>query len=524
MKNIQEIKKSTAGESEEITWYPVLASCVFIWLLGCNQSIVDFLTNQRGVLIVLLAFLYLSAFFYVVVWCEKRDTATVLRFILIGSFIFRAYYVLLAPYDISYHDQGAFTDLESMESGNGHLGFIEYLYNNGHLPDFDPRQRWSFYNPPFFHILGALILKFTHTMGVPAPLCYESIQIINLFAASMTIWLLYKILDRLVERKTIVLLFTAMIAFHPFFVLYSAELTNDMVCMCFMALAFYYTLRWHEEHTLSSILIIALGIGLSMFAKLNAAVISFGIGFIFLWDFWNNRQEYKKYIVQFLSFLAVCAPIGLFWPIRNYVLFKMPLLYVQELTQDNPQYISETVLKRIGFSSNGQLTYPFVKYDANIERNIWTQLFRTSLFDEINPPVENNMMASWGLLLLWITILLALILNAALVWCLWRKEVVRAEIKIFMLVEYLAMLISYIKFCFDEPFICTMNYRYISLSMLFPILGGAFWLCCRNREKPEGKKDVPWVLNGLGYCLILSFIIVSFIIELYMMQLVPGRY
>lgn len=524
MKNIHEIKNVLRGESEEITWIPILAGCVFVWLLGSNQPIVDFLTNQRGVLIVLLAFLYLSVFFYVVVWCGKRDTATVLRFILIGSFLFRAYYVLLAPYNISYHDQGEFTDLESMDSGSGHLGLIEYLYNNGHLPDFDPRQRWSFYNPPLFHILGALILKFTHTIGVAAPLCYESIQIVNLFAASMTIWLLYKILDRLIEGKQVVLLFTAMIAFHPFFILYSAELTNDMLCMCFMALAFYYTLRWHKEHTFSSILIIALGIGLSMAAKLNAAVISFGIGFIFLWDFWHNRLEYKKYIAQFLAFLAVCAPLGLFYPIRNYVLFKMPLLYVQELTPDNPQYISETVINRIGFSSKGQLTYPFVKYDAAIERNIWTQLFRTSLFDEINPPVDNNMIASWGLLLFWITILLALILNAALVWCIWRKEVVRTEIKIFMLVEYLAMLISYIKFCFDEPFICTMNYRYISLSMLFPILGGAWWLCRQNREKTEGKRNVTWALTGLGYCLVLSFIAVSFILELYMMQLVPGRY
>ena len=38
------------------------------------------------------------------------------------------------------------------------------------------------------------------------------------------------------------------------------------------------------------------------------------------------------------------------------------------------------------------------------------------------------------------------------------------DIKLFMLGIFLTYFIFYIKFCFDYPFVCTMNFRYLSIS------------------------------------------------------------
>lgn len=502
--------------SVEETWIPILIGCLLVWILGCNARLVSFLSEHRQMCIGLAVVLYFSAFFFVVGWMGKRDTAVILRFILIGSFLFHALYVLFLPYNFSRHDAGSFVGFDSNEFNDGHFGYIEYLYKMKKLPDFDPRDRWCFYNPPFFHIVTAVFLGITRQMGVAAPLCYEGMQIVTLFASSLTIWLLYKIMEQLVKKETAVMLFTAMIAFHPFFMIYSAELTNDILSTCLMLLAFYYTLRWHEEHTMSSILVIALAVGLAMFTKLNAAMIAFGIAFIFLWDFWENRAQYRKYIAQFAAFLAVCAPIGLFWPIRNLLRFGMPILYIQTLPENCPYYIDgASILERAGVSSNGQLAYPFPTLDPAVEKNIWTQLFRTALFDEWSLADRGTMAETWGLLLFWVTILLALVLNAALIWSLVKKGTVRREIKIFIVITYLTMLVSYIKFCFDEPFISTMNFRYIALAMLFPILGGAFWLCRKDVSGTAEENGIMRVIDGLGYCLTGVSIALSFVVGVY---------
>lgn len=97
------------------------------------------------------------------------------------------------------------------------------------LPDFDPRDYWSFYNPPLYHILCAVLLKITHAFGVTVPACYESIQCVNLLFSSLTVWLAEKIFAEFDLEDRTAMLFTAVFAFHPFFLLFSAQPTNDML-------------------------------------------------------------------------------------------------------------------------------------------------------------------------------------------------------------------------------------------------------------------------------------------------------
>ena len=61
-----------------------------------------------------------------------------MRILLIGS-IAKLIYSLIVPCNISRHDLGFISDWKTIE--NGHLGYIQYIYQYKHLPDFSPSER-----------------------------------------------------------------------------------------------------------------------------------------------------------------------------------------------------------------------------------------------------------------------------------------------------------------------------------------------------------------------------------------------
>lgn len=464
------------------SWWPILLGSLIVWFLSCNQSFFDLMSLHKNNIAVFGIAIYFIFLVYAIY--KKKDTKTILGIILLGGFLIRAYYTLAAPYGITKHDLGSFTGLNSDEISFGNAGYVDYLFKNGHLFDFDPRTVWSFYQPPFFYIVAAIILKITTLFNVAEPLCYESVQVATLFFSSLTVWTCYRIIKEFSISDKLVVVVTAFLSFHPFFSIMSVTLTNDCMAMYFMALAVWFTIRWQKSPTIKNIIVIALAVGLAMASKLNAAVISFGIGIVFLYVFWKNRKEFKKFILQFVIFLLICAPIGLYSPVRNYVKFDVPFSFIQELGMDNPQFIqNSTVLSRLGLPSFEQMSYAFPNFNTEIERNVWIQALRTSLFDELMPDVGSSLFGANSLVLLWTAIILAVFMNIAFIWHIFKDTNINTELQIFMLVEYVTMLISYAKFCMNQPFICTMNYRYISISLLFPLIGTALWLQDRQDKK-----------------------------------------
>lgn len=506
------------------SWYPILAGCLVVWFLSCNKSTAEYIAANKNTLAVM------TVIFYGILLCyafyRKADTRTLVGLILLGGFLLRAWYVLSASYGISLHDLRAFAGFDTAESGEGHLGYIEYLYKNHHMPDFDPRTRWSYYQPPGFHIISAIVLGITRVFQADAPLCYEGLQVVTLFFSSLTVWIGYRILKEFPISDSWVLLMTAFIAVHPFYSIMAVTLTNDSMAMCLMAFAIWYTIRWKKSPEIKNILVIALAVGTAMFTKLNAAVISFGIGFIFIYVFWINRNQWKSYLLQFTVFLAVCAPIGLWYPIRNSILYRIPLSYVQKIsTAQTDLYITEsTFWARMGLPTWKQLSYPFLEFEPNLHSNVWIQTMKTSLFDEIRPDVGSSLFQSIALILLWVAILLVILMNYAMIRdCITRKGK-QIPITLFLLIEYVTMLVSYLVFCFKEPFLCTMNFRYIPLTFWIPVIGTAFWmqkdseaasnkrLAAKNHTGKAGHTHP--VFRSVLLCALAVFIVLSVLVDL----------
>lgn len=497
------------------SWYPILIGTILIWFIGCSQTCADFIAAQKGTAAILLAALYLILIVYLVFLKGKRDTKTILGLIFLGGFLLRAYYVLAAPYSITAHDLGSFTGLDTMETGGGHLGYIDYIYKNHHLPDFDPRTRWSFYNPPGFYVFEVAVLGITRIFGVAEPLCYESLQVLTLLFSCLTVWMGYRILKEFKICDKWVLLLTAVLSVHPFFSIMAVTLTNDCMAMYFMTLAVWYTIRWQKSPDFKKILVIALAVGMGMCAKLNVGVLAFGIGAVFICVFFKNRREWKKYIVWFAAFLAVCAPLGLFGPVRNMIHYDMPLTYIQQVGTDDWKYIADqTFLTCFGFPSLKEMSYPFITFEPAVERNAWMQALRTALFDEIRPDVGNSLFGPCGLVLLWVSMVLAILMNIGFIWSICKKNTMVIEQKLLLALSYAVLLISYGSFCMKEPFTFTMEYRYISIAIFFPVIGTALWMQHGEDNKLFQKKGYCQIVKNILICGMICFIALAVIVDL----------
>ncbi len=401
---------------------------------------------------------------------KKYERLTLAVFVL--SCILRIAYALASPYNISWHDLG-FASQTGVD-GTGHLEYINYIAKYHHLPDFDPRGIWSFCSPPLFHILSAVMLNVTGS--------WESLQIIPCISSCLTVWVLIRILDALEINGRVKVLLSALCAFHPFFMIEAVTVNPDPLAMLFMSLTVLFTVGWIKSPVMSRIIPVALCIGFGMAVKQNTVMIAFAVGAVFLYKFFSDIASWKKFVPQFVVFLVICVPIAFAYQIRNNILFNIPLTYTQPMDEQavtGPQYVGGFSLwDRFHFPLLTEIRYPCLYYDQNIEYNVWTQLYRTALFDEIsNYYLEPYFLVKYLFLaLLWMSIVLSLIMTGMLCWALIKKKTMPVEMKLLCGISYAVMILLYVWYCFSSPYICTMNYRYIPIAFLFPVIGCGFWM------------------------------------------------
>lgn len=393
--------------------------------------------------------------------------------ILLAGFLLKLLYIAAVPYDISKHDLGSFTLTGFSDTDNGHLGLISYLYTFRYLPDFDPRLKYGFYNPPGFHILAALWYGINRRLGFAPLTCLENLQILTLVFVSVGICVMVKILEELFEKDRYLLYAAAFLSFFPFFIIFSGTLNNDALAFLCSMTAILYALRWYREQSAKNIVLIAVSVGFGMFTKLNVGLLAFPIGFLFLYSLIKRRKEVGKQLLQFGLFGLICVPLGLYWPLRNLIRFGMPLNYVPD-PQSQRQYVgSFGMLQRVGIPSRENLSSPFLSFNPGKEHNIWSQLMKTALFDEVPRPEGMPVFRVCARLLFWLGLLGMVYCVVSWIRILFSRNSMAPERKAFFSILFVSMLLGYVPFCFSFPYICTMNFRYIIPLLLLPCLAWA---------------------------------------------------
>ena len=407
----------------------------------------------------------------------------------IGYFL-RMGYILRFPYWQMQHDVGDFS------MSDHHAGYILYLYNGGGLPDFDVREVWQFYHPPFHHLLCAVWMHLMHAVGMGEEQMYEAVQVLPCAYSCAALAIFGLILRHFKLEGWRFVMPLAVFAVHPSLIILGGSINNDMLCVLLMMASLLLTLRWFENPKYSTILGLALTIGLAMFTKLSGWLAAPAAACLFLLRFLWDKDDRKRLFTQFLGFGAVCVPIGLFIPVRNFVRFGVPLAYVPRIADDSEQYIGDiSPLRRLLDFSPDQFRYIydcFTMYGQDYnEYNPLIGLLKTAVFDEFINTDRFPAVAGFGEALFWTQVVLSGCALFSMIACLRQRE--RSAEKMALFLTYSITLLSYVSFCLTYPHTCTQSFRY-AVPVLYTSL-----VFLGLHEPPKWGRVVE-IAASVGFC------------------------
>ena len=421
----------------------VAAYTVFEWQMHLDEAAVKLLMG------ICLA---LCLVFYGVLLLTKRynKIESLIAFLLLCGVVMRIGYmlytnILLRGHDISNFDQ------------KGHLDYIYQIFSTGRLPVSNESQ---FYHPPLQHILEAIVVKvYSWFRPESEPIAlFEAAKIVPCFATCASLIVCQSIFRALKLPRRAIALALAVVAFQPTFYLLSSSINNDALMLFFYLLAVLYTIRWYNQPCMKHILLLALAIGCGMMTKISAATVSFFTGLVFLAVLireWKERNI-KPLAGQFAAFLGVSVPIGLWYPIRNWLKFGQPLNYVLDINIPQLYCGDKSIQERFFSLPIGQLFDPLYCKPFGDYR-LWLYTIKCSVFGEYS--FDQHL---WlAKLLIATNIILILLSLVAMITIVFSGKKQSPMIRLGLFILWLIQIGFFILFNVQYPYGCTMDFRYI---------------------------------------------------------------
>lgn len=282
---------------------------------------------------VLLAITFISYFY--LRYKKKMDFKRTIIFILILAFIVHLTYLLYTSGHTRQHDTWS-------TNNDAHYDYALAIYETWKLPDhhIDENTIYQFYHPPFNAFVQAV---FMHIFDALCPVeslkattedLYSSCQILACFYMFISSYFICKtiLLTSLSDKAKI---FACLVgALFPRLAQLSGQLNNDGISIMFSFISLYFFVKWLlKGMTWLDIILTSLFIGLALASKLSSATICLGIGVIFAIIYIKTilSKDKKKIInltLQFVTFLLICAPLGLWWNVYLHNVYGLPYNYV----------------------------------------------------------------------------------------------------------------------------------------------------------------------------------------------------
>ena len=488
---------------------------LLIWFVLSNRFTLSMFETHKNIVYVGLLLVYLLV---LMISCRETDDYC----LLMGGFLFQFIFITQTAYTTSCHDLGAFQGFGSSDMGAGHLGYVGYIYNHGQLPDTNPMWVWGYYNPPLHYILMAIWLKINVAFGIPNQVCLENLQLLTMLYSMLSLCIFSSILKELDISEKVKKMWIMFLSFFPFFFYISGALGNDILSILFSLIAVLYTLRWYKQNSLKNIIILAFAIGLGMMTKINVGLIAPAIAFVFLYVLWTRRKEWKKLLPQFVVFGLICVPLGLWWSIRCFLLYEMPIGYVQPLLASPIDVSWYTATQRF-FPIKEVWLHPFMdynKYTITYDYGIITTLLKSSLFCAYQMFAWEDW--EYQLCRVSVFLLLALLLIGIgiFIWQLY-KHIRHKDWKDipfwFATIAFIVQIGMYIHFVFEFPNVSSADFRYIAPSLAYFII-----LTKETQNLSQSEKGViikDGFIEFINLVIILFVITTTFIYTIYLMGL-----
>ncbi|MBR5286250.1 MAG: phospholipid carrier-dependent glycosyltransferase [Clostridia bacterium] len=426
----------------------------------------------------------------------KFDERAIIFLIFAVAFIFRLVYIQTTDHLVRQHDVGG---------SNGHMAYIMTFYNHKELPD---TINWQYYQPPVWHYICALFLHIQTTLGIALDVAKENLQLLSLFCSSAIMLVSHSIFRKFNLKGLPMIIACVIVAFHPTFIILSGSINNDVLSLLLALVSVNLAIKWYREPNLKTILLLALSIGFSMGVKLSGGLISVGVAMLFAIRLFGKQYKNKLSLIgQFASFGVICFPIALWWQIKNLIVHGTPITYVPMLSKTNSQYIGfRSITERLfDISSIWDVgVYPAraieskAEYFDYYEFNIPAAALKTSVFGEYYIGFSSDFGRFFANVLFYSAAILAVLTVVSAVYLVIKSfknstenyGYSKSEL-IFTLVCALTIIFSYVKFCFDFAHFCTMDFRYIAMTVIF----GALYIGLLLKHRQKNNKIFDSVLR-----------------------------
>jgi len=420
---------------------------------------------------------------------DSHDIAIVLM--LTAGFWLQFCYAQYTPCTLRQNDVGYFYR-EVFDPH--HAGYICYIRYYGWIPSADVREMDQWYHPPFHHLICAYFLRLYETVFPGYAENYDILQMITLIYSFLCVVFIRRIIKFFdISDKTDKLI-TLLLAMFPIFIVNAGELNNDILSILLFVVSIYNIFKWHQEdYGIKYLIGSALAIGLGMMTKLSVWMAAVPVGTILLVSLIRSRGKDVRLWKQYGLFALISFPLGLWFPLRNYIGWGVPPTYIP-VPLYNESLEKYSVWQRF-FDVVDNSGYYNIPYYA-----LWSAVFDD---DDYRDHMFFGMVSYFAFIIFAAIVIIAL---AGIIYMIIRAiKQKNADWKLISLILLLIVeLVSYTAFCFKFPYLCTMNFRYI-VPVTIPFALGIGILYDRAGDNSK-LKPVRLVINT---CAVLFAVMVT---------------
>ena len=474
--------KKILGENSRVFRHPFIFTALFCLL---SAALFDYSADGLTAYSKIIVFTALAALIALGVRWKMNGELTPQRIaflIIAGSFLVKLIYVLCTGLGERQHDVGAFKTTSA-----GHAGRILRASDGEILQE---NMRGQSYHPPLHYILEGLWLKLLTLRGTEIDRAENYVTVLTLFYSCCVTLVGKKIFDELKMSDAAKNVALALVAFHLTFIILSASYNNDLLSILLLLVALLFALKWYNQPNVKNIIPLALGIGCGMMSKLSAAYIAPAVAVLFILKLITEKEKRLKLIGQYAAFGAVCVPLGTWWSVYLYTVHDKPFGYVMKLSDKLDQYIGfRTVSERLfAISHSFSEGIWFARADKGytnsfFEYNIPSAILKTSVFGEWDIGKGNGFTEFLAYALFFLNIaIIAFSLYCMVMLIIKKHPGVSASLKTFLYILWTTIMGLFVKFCFDYPHNCTMDFRYIVPTVVTgAIFIGAYLDICKSK-------------------------------------------
>lgn len=461
--------------------------------LKLDVKIIEFYT--LAIVIALIAFLA-TALYY-----KKITPQKAVMLIIIIGLVMRVAYALYTPYGVRQHDLGGFF-------GKGHDSYIYYIMTKFSLPADNVAQ---FYQPPLHHFLAAVWGKILTLFGASYERAFEGIQMLTMFYSAAVMVISYRIFKLIKLSDNAMILAMSIICLHPSFFIIGGSINNDMLMILFGYIIVLYTIRWYNEPNIKNTVVLAVALGLCMMAKTAGIIFAVVIAIVFIIKWINLEKPFTQRALfgKFALFGGISIPLGMWYFVRNLIMFKQPFGYIQPIPKSMPDYIGmHNPIERYFTIPLQQFTGYLYCKPIQGDYNIYAYILKCSVFGEFSYGGVDFQ----ARMLLIFNILVVLLSLASLIY-IWLYDK-REETYIYRLILTLvwaAQMISYIFYTTNQAYSCAMDFRFLVPAILTgcAFLGYGTDVMKQNHNKIWKIIRYPVYATVAGFCLSSIFMYLS---------------